>query len=56
MSESDWERFSALVERYAPMAPTQARAYGLALSDLLNSASVPHPRARAAGLDGLGAS
>ncbi len=43
MSESDWERFTALVERYAPVAPTQARAYGLALSDLLNSASVPHP-------------
>jgi hypothetical protein len=43
MSESDWERFTALVERYKPIAPTQARAYGLALSDLLNSNAVPHP-------------
>jgi hypothetical protein len=37
MSESDWERFSALVERFASMAPTQARAQGLAISNLLNS-------------------
>ena len=42
MSESDWERFSALVRRYTPMAPTQARAYGLALADLLDSAAVAH--------------
>ncbi len=40
MSESDWERFSALVEQFAPMTPTHARALGLAISSLLNAAGV----------------
>ncbi len=43
MSESDWERFAALVDRFAAMAPTQARAHGLALSNLLNSARASRP-------------
>ena len=43
MSESDWHRFEALVGRYAALAPTQARAHGLALSSLLHSVSVPQP-------------
>lgn len=37
MSESDWARLESLVARHAVMAPTQARAYGMALSTLLNS-------------------
>jgi hypothetical protein len=43
MPESDWERFEALVRRYAPMAPTQARACGLVLSGLLHSELQPDP-------------
>ena len=34
MSEADWSRFESLARSLAPAAPTQARAYGLALSDL----------------------
>jgi len=43
MSESDWERFSALVDRFSSLAPTQARAQGLVISSLLNAASAPQP-------------
>jgi hypothetical protein len=46
MSEADWDRFEALVNRYAPAALTQARAQGLALSSLLRSASAPQPEVR----------
>ena len=42
MSEDDWHRFEALARSLAPAAPTQARAYGLALSTLLHSANLPH--------------
>lgn len=41
MSSADWERFEALVDRWAPRAETRARAYGLALSQLLRSARMP---------------
>jgi hypothetical protein len=41
MSESDWLRFAALIDQHAAMAPTQARANGLALSSLLHSVPVP---------------
>jgi hypothetical protein len=41
MPESDWGRFEALVDRYAALAPTQARANGLALSSLLHSTPLP---------------
>ena len=40
MSEGDWDRFEALVARYAGKAPTQARAHGLALSNLLRTAAM----------------
>jgi hypothetical protein len=43
MSESDWLRFRALVDQYAVLAPTQARATGLALSSLLHSVPAPQP-------------
>ena len=32
MSEADWNRFESLARSLAPAVPTQARAYGLALS------------------------
>ena len=38
MSESDWERFLGLVERFAGDAPTTARAAGVAISMLLEHA------------------
>jgi hypothetical protein len=41
MSESDWGRFEAMAHACAPIAPTQARANGLVLSNLLHSAPVP---------------
>ncbi len=41
MSEADWSRFEALARALAPAVPTQARAYGLALSTLMNSAKLP---------------
>ena len=45
MSESDWAHFEALVSRCNAMAPSQARAHGLVLSELLHA--VPGPsRAR----------
>jgi hypothetical protein len=43
MSESDWDRFAALVERCATLAPTLARAHGMVLSGLLHSAGEPQP-------------
>jgi hypothetical protein len=43
MSDSDWARFEALVARYAPSAPTHARACGLVLSSLLDSQARPDP-------------
>ncbi len=43
MSESDWSEFERLVARCATMAPTQARAHGMALSGLLHAASRPAP-------------
>ena len=42
MSEADWARFESLARSLAAAAPTQARAYGLALSTLMHSANVPH--------------
>jgi hypothetical protein len=42
MSESDWGRFEALALALAHAAPTQARAYGLAISTLVHSANLPH--------------
>ncbi len=43
MSEADWKRFEALARSLAPAAPTQARAYGLALATLMLSANLPNP-------------
>ena len=40
---ADWERFEALADACAPIAPTQARAHGLVISGLLNAASAPRP-------------
>jgi len=40
MSEADWARLEALVRRLASNEPTKARAYGRALSVLMNSAEV----------------
>jgi len=44
MSESDWAHFDSLAARCAGMAPTQARAHGLALSGLLHSVPRPDPQ------------
>jgi hypothetical protein len=43
MSQADWVQFDALVARYAAMAPTHARASGLALSSLLRAEQPPEP-------------
>jgi hypothetical protein len=43
MPESDWERFEAMADACAPIAPTQARAQGMVLSSLLQSTPVPRP-------------
>jgi hypothetical protein len=43
MSESDWAHFAALVSRRNAMAPSQARAYGLVLSELLQAVPRPDP-------------
>jgi hypothetical protein len=43
MSEADWDRFEALAQSLAAAAPTQARAYGLALATLLHAANLPQP-------------
>ncbi len=49
MSESDWAEFEALVSRYTEMAQSQARAHGLAISELLhaNPTTEPEPGAPA---------
>lgn len=43
MSEADWERFEALVRERAGDEPTQARAYGVAISQWVNDAPKPAP-------------
>jgi len=43
MSEADWARFESLARSLAQSAPTQARAYGLALAALMHSANLPQP-------------
>jgi hypothetical protein len=43
MSEVDWSRLDSLAFALASAAPTQARAYGLAVSTLMDSANVPTP-------------
>jgi hypothetical protein len=43
MSESDWAHFESLVAHYAAMAPTQARAQGLAISEMLHAVPRPEP-------------
>ena len=43
MSESDWAHFEALVSRHNAMAPSQARAHGLVLSELLHAVPRPEP-------------
>jgi hypothetical protein len=40
MSEADWSRFEALARSLSAAAPTQARAYGLALSALMHTAKL----------------
>ena len=44
MSEADWARFESLAHAMSSAAPTQARAYGLALSALIQSANLPQPK------------
>ncbi len=41
MSDADWGRFEALACALAVAAPTQARAYGLALTVLMDTANLP---------------
>jgi hypothetical protein len=48
MSATDWARFESLTYALAAAAPTQARAYGLALSTLMNTANLPVPEPGAA--------
>jgi hypothetical protein len=43
MSESDWAELESLVARCSGPAPTQARAYGMVLSSLLNRLVPPEP-------------
>jgi hypothetical protein len=43
MSEADWQRFESLARSLAAAAPTQARAYGLAVSTLLHTSMVAPP-------------
>jgi hypothetical protein len=43
MSESNWAELEALVARCVALAPTQARAYGMVLSGLLNRFVPPEP-------------
>lgn len=43
MSQDDWSRFELLACALASAAPTQARAYGLALSTLIQAANLPRP-------------
>jgi hypothetical protein len=43
MSEADWARFEALARSLSGAVPTQARAYGLAISTLMHEANLPRP-------------
>jgi len=43
MSEADWARFESLSYLLSQATPTRARAYGLALSTLMDSANLPAP-------------
>ena len=43
MSRDDWEKFEAIVGALAPREPTLARANGLALSRLIETATNPRP-------------
>ena len=43
MPESDWERFEELADACAPIAGSQARANGMALSSLIHSAPLSRP-------------
>jgi hypothetical protein len=46
MSGRDWARFDALVNSVAAEVPTQARANGLVISRLIDSATTPQPDPR----------
>jgi hypothetical protein len=41
MSEGDWERFEALTRERAGEEPTQARAYGVTIAQLVREAPKP---------------
>ncbi|MFO0889727.1 MAG: hypothetical protein U0790_11380 [Isosphaeraceae bacterium] len=43
MSELDWARFESLAYMLSQATPTMARAYGLALTALMDSANLPNP-------------
>jgi len=43
MPDTDWAQFEALVARYTAMAPSQARAHGLAISELLHATPATEP-------------
>ncbi len=43
MSELDWRRLEALAQRYQHRASTTARAYGMALAELLREVPLPDP-------------
>jgi len=43
MSRQDWSRFEALVRGVTAEAPTQARAQGLVLARLLETAAAARP-------------
>jgi hypothetical protein len=45
MPQSDWSLFEGLVARFAQRAPTQARAYGIALAGLLRGLPRTEPEA-----------
>lgn len=45
MPEQDWARFEAQVERFSAVAPTHARACGMALSSLMDQAAANEPAA-----------
>ncbi len=43
MSEADWSRLDRLAQQAAREVPTQARAYGLAITRLMDNAPEPPP-------------
>jgi hypothetical protein len=43
MSDADWVHFDAIASRYSREVPTQARAYGLAIAELLHAVCLPEP-------------